>query len=427
MNVKYLLFFIAIFFAKYTQAQIASDADYMSNIQSVQFTVAGKPLLYPVVNLGEVAKLRLDFDDLDNKIKNYYYTFVHCNADWQPSVLFPANYIKGFVNKRITNYKPSVISKTRYMHYTVYLPEKETLPTHSGNYMLKVFLDGDTSKLAFTRRLMITENIAGINAAVKNPFDAGKSFTHQKVNFEVNASMLNITSPYTQIKVNVLQNYRWDNASMLLQPNFIKGNIYEYNDENTLVFQSGKEYRWLDLTHMRMKSDKIASIIETENMFKAELHTESDRVSSPFLRYDDFNGSWIVRTTDANKTNTNINGDYALVTFKFAPSNLKDFTVKDIYLAGRMTNYLMNDKTKMIWNPVSNIYEQTLLLKEGYYTYNYVSILKNGDSKPEFAYTEGNDWQTENNYTILVYYRAISDFADRLVGIKDINSAQMAN
>lgn len=427
MNFKFFILFIATIFSVSTQAQRTPDADYMSNVQSIQFTVAGKPLLYPVVNLGETGKLRLDFDDLDNKVKNYYYTFVHCNADWQPSTLFPATYIKGFINKRITDYKPSVISKTRYMHYTVYLPEQGTQPTHSGNYILKVFLDGDTSKLAFTRRLMIVENIAGISAKVQQPFDAGKMYTHQKINFEVNASMLPISSPYTQLKVSVLQNYRWDNASMNLQPNFIKGNIYEYNDENKLVFESGKEFRWLDMTNMRMKSDKIVSISETENMFKTELHTESDRVSSPFLRYDDFNGSWIVRTTDANKTNPNTNGDYALVTFRFAPSNPKEFENKDIYIAGRMTNYLMNEKTKMTWNPVTNIYEQTLLLKEGYYTYTYISKNKNTDEKPEFAYTEGNDWQAENNYTILVYYRAMSDFADRLVGIKDINSVQMAN
>ncbi len=424
---RYLTGILLILFSATLHAQNAPDGNYADNVQSVQLTVAGKPLLYPVVMLGETGKLRLDFDDLDNKIKTYYYTFVHCNADWQPSSLFPSAYIKGFINKRISQYTPSLISKTKYMHYTVYLPEQESMPTHSGNYILKVLLDGDTSKVVFTRRLLIVENMVGIQATVKTPFDAAKSFTHQKVNFEVNASTLNISSPYTQLKVNVLQNYRWDNAALNLQPNFIKGKTYEYNDENTLVFQSGKEYRWLDMTNMRMRSDKIESIDDTENIFKVILHTETDRASTPFLRYEDFNGAWIVRTTDAIKTNPNIHGDYALVTFRFSPAEPHLFSNKDIYLAGRVTGYLTNAHTKMNFNSLNNRYELTTLLKEGYYTYTYISKDKNNAASPDFTLTEGNDWQTENNYTILVYYRAIADFADRLVGIKDVNSVQMAN
>ena len=90
---RYLTGILLILFSATLHAQNAPDGNYADNVQSVQLTVAGKPLLYPVVMLGETGKLRLDFDDLDNKIKTYYYTFVHCNADWQPSSLFPSAYI----------------------------------------------------------------------------------------------------------------------------------------------------------------------------------------------------------------------------------------------------------------------------------------------------------------------------------------------
>lgn len=423
---RILFIFLIILSGVSINAQVAPDGDYMSNVQSIQFIQTGKPLSYPIVELGKAHSLRLDFDDLDGKIKNYYYTYIHCNADWQPSLLMPVNYIKGFVLKKIINYTPSTISKQQYIHYTVQLPEAETMPTQSGNYILKVFLDGDTSKVAFTRRMMIVENIASIQALVQQPFDANKLYTHQKLQFVVNTSVINLNNPQ-QLKVNVLQNYNWNTAAMNLQPDFIRPQSYEYNNENKLIFEAGKEYRWIDMSNLRMKSDKIQSIDDKENIFKVTLFPEVDRVAKPFLRYDDFNGAWIVRTNDAIKSNPNINGDYALVHFVFAPSNLKELEGKDVYWVGRKNNFALNETSKMKYNDVIKCYEIDLLLKEGYYTYNYVSKDEKDNAIATYFLTEGNDWQTENKYTVLVYYRSQSDFADRLIGIKEINSVQEAN
>ncbi len=39
------------------------------------------------------------------------------------------------------------------------------MPTKSGNYLLKVFLDGDTTKLAFTRRVLVVDKHVDIAAS----------------------------------------------------------------------------------------------------------------------------------------------------------------------------------------------------------------------------------------------------------------------
>jgi hypothetical protein len=39
-----------------------------------------------------------------------------------------------------------------------------------------------------------------------------------------------------------------------------------------------------------------------------------------------------------------------------------------------------------------------------------------------FDQTEGNLWETENNYTIFVYYRPLAGRADELIGITSVNS-----
>ena len=43
-------------------------------------------------------------------------------------------------------------------------------------------------------------------------------------------------------------------------------------------------------------------------------------------------------------------------------------------------------------------------------------------SMPSFDFTEGNTIETENDYTILVYYRVLGGRADQLVGLYRLNS-----
>jgi hypothetical protein len=42
----------------------------------------------------------------------------------------------------------------------------------------------------------------------------------------------------------------------------------------------------------------------------------------------------------------------------------------------------------------------------------------------DFTETEGNHFETENNYTILVYYHAPGTLNDQLVGFTTTNSTQ---
>jgi hypothetical protein len=39
-----------------------------------------------------------------------------------------------------------------------------------------------------------------------------------------------------------------------------------------------------------------------------------------------------------------------------------------------------------------------------------------------FEHTEGNYWESENTYTILVYYRPLAGRSDELIGVAQVNS-----
>src|SRR5215213_6464892 len=126
-----------------------TEAISLPNIKTAQLFISGNQLGYPVLNLGGSERLELHFDDLDANVKNYSYTYQLCNADWTPAMLSSFDFIKGFSWQRINTYRISSIAFTRYTHYSAVVPENNCAPSRSGNYILKVFMNGDTAKLAF--------------------------------------------------------------------------------------------------------------------------------------------------------------------------------------------------------------------------------------------------------------------------------------
>ena len=74
----------------------------------------------------------------------------------------------------------------------------------------------------------------------------------------------------------------------------------------------------------------------------------------------------------------------------------------------------------MRFNETNGLYETSVFMKQGYYAYTYLLEDENGvdNTNP----LEGNYWETENNYTVLVYYKSFSDRTDQLISVGEINS-----
>src|SRR3954451_5477238 len=115
------------------------DVTYMHNIQGIKLYMQGNQLGYPIIALNSGDLLELHFDDLDGRVKNYFYTFQVCNADWSFVNLSTFDYLKGFSEVRLNQYRLSSVSQTRYVHYQAILPDRDCTPSKSGNYLLKVF------------------------------------------------------------------------------------------------------------------------------------------------------------------------------------------------------------------------------------------------------------------------------------------------
>lgn len=402
------------------------DKIYHTNIRTVKLHKAGDQASYPAIGLNTGEQLELHFDDMDGDVKFYYYSFVLCNADWTPANIQPFDYVRGFLSNRIGNYRGSSVVQTRYTHYQAQFPERGSAPTRSGNYLLKVFLNDDTSKLAFTRRFLVVNTKAQVIAQVMQPFNSNYFQTHQRVQVGITTQpgQINSLSPQ-DIKVVVLQNYNWGSASVIDRPTVFRSNYYEYSDENNTVFEAGREWRWIDLRSLRLMSERMEKIVDDDRSARVDVIVQPDqeRRLQRYIMYRDLNGLFTVENRD--NANPLWQGEYAWVHFRYVPPGNRAYEGKSLYLFGEMTQFRADTASKMIFNEEKGQYEKSLYLKQGYYNYNYVTLTDRRDPgvNPSLENTEGNVWITENSYLVMVYFRPFGARADELIGFARVNSA----
>ena len=148
---------------------------------------------------------------------------------------------------------------------------------------------------------------------------------------------------------------------------------------------------------------------------------DGNRQQQVYVYYRDLDGIYTIESTD--NSNPYWQSDYAYVHFTFVPPGNRAFEGKSIYVFGELTNYLPDENSKMVFNEETGVYEKTLLLKEGYYNYSYITLTDRKDARDvSYENTEGNYNGTENNYTILVYYRPFGARADELIAYSMVNS-----
>jgi Domain of unknown function (DUF5103) len=411
------LILFSLFNFKYGVAQMP-DAVYRSNIFSIRLNMYGNQQALPVYNLGSSDQIELHFDDMEGNIKSYYYTYELCDYDWKPIPMTPFNYLKGFSQMRITNYRYSSIALTKYTHYQAILPDRNCVPSLSGNYLLKVFLDADTSKLVFTKRLLVVEKKADIVAQILQTQSPQYFSTHQKVQCVAKIAGLNSFSAAQQVKVVILQNNRWDNAQKNIAPTFIRGASLEYNSENMGIFAGGKEWRWLDLRSFRLQSDRVEKADYQKTTTDIFVKTDVDKSAQRYIYFRDLNGMYSSETYET--INPFWQADYAKVHFSFSTVNGLPYPNENIYLAGQFTNFDTSSLYQMKFNEEKKMYEVVVSLKQGYYNYTFTLVDKKTGAIAKTV--EGNYWETENNYTILMYYKAFADRADQLIGVVNVSS-----
>ena len=396
----------------------AEDYIYKPNIKTVLFYREGFALTAPILNLNSTEKLILSFDDLDGDTKRMKYTFIHCDAYWTPSDLQPNEYLNGFYEDDVTDYKFSFNTLQKYTHYSITLPTERMQPTLSGNYLLKVYMEDEPDNLILTRRMMIADNKVNITATVKIPTVVEYRNYRQEVDFSIDKSGYTVNDPYKNLKVIVQQNGRWDNAILNLKPLYINGDKLDYDYEDQNVFTGGNIFREFDIKGMNFYSEFIAKIFKEDDGYNVYLKAEEKKTYKVFASRKDINGRMFIKSDD-NINDVDIESEYVHVHFFLK----YDAPMVDggLYICGDLTDWRFSDDAKMKYNYDLKGYEANLYLKQGYYNYQYV-FLENGSKVGDETLIEGSHYETDNEYTIYVYHREQGKVYDVLVGYKQFNT-----
>lgn len=417
MKILYFLIFLLGFF------NIKSETieEYTANnIQTVLIRNIENDLLDPIIQLNSNDILKLSFDELGNNITNYTYKFVHCDSDWKKSDLLPTEYIEGFQENYINDFSLSFNTIIDYVHYECQFPNENIKFLLSGNYIL-IVQNENSRNIILKKRIIVYENIVKIKANIKRATFSNEIKSKQEIDFEIFYSNIDIKNPVDEIKIIIQQNDNWIKTKKNIKPSFIKNSSLEYNYDKEINFKGGNEFRDFNISSLRFFSKNIDTIYtKIDNSYDnptylINLKKDYIRSNKPYFEKHDLNGKLIIQKD--NSYSPENESEYVIVKFNLEQSGLnKD---EEIYIFGSLSNWRINSKFLLNYNPENKYFEKEVLLKQGYYNYQYVT-LKEDEITTNLI--EGDYYETNNEYTIYVYHKSPWERYERIIGIEKITS-----
>lgn len=386
-------------------AQVEKEVAPPFNIKTVAFVQNGNVTI-PIFRLGD--SFQLEFDDLYGNEADYYYTITQYNYDWTPTQLGKAEYLQGMDNQRIMNYQNSFNTLQIYSHYSQSFPNPFNRILLTGNYMVKIF--NSDQELVFSRKFIMYSEQVAVPLQIKRSRDLATIDGMQNLDFMIKMGDNLLQNPIQNVKVALFQNGRFDNAIYNIKPQYTIGSdlIYRYNKETQ--FWAGNEYLYFENKDIRTVSNNVGHVSAGE-IYNTHLYMNASRKNSPYTYFPDINGRFLPNKINAE--DNNLEADYSWVYFTLNTNTFMD--KKDVYVVGMFNNYSLSPEFKMDYNAEKGLFEKAILMKQGFTNYQYVIADRNGKIDQENA-IDGNFYQTENNYFVLVYYKGNNDRYDRVIG-----------
>ncbi len=405
------------------QAQpVNYDFVYDTKIKTVQVFVNNVYVQIPAIELGSNGVFKINWDDTAGDRKFYKYRLVHCDQNWQPSTeIVTTDYLQGFNDELVEYYELSRNTEVFYTYYEMYLPNSRTQFAASGNYLLHVY-ENDPNYPIFTKRLVVAETMAKLNIAVIPASDVSLYPTHQEVFFDVFSDEFLIRNPLIEMSSVVIQNGDWTTTIGPSNPSRLGSQqsygIYDRRGEFT--FPGRREFRFFDMRSIRAGGEGVSNKKITRDAVFVSLYPQRSTYNdSPSFRRD-FNGRFTIDNYDA--PDRNISSKYAYVQFELQDSPY--LSSGNIYVRGSFTEWQCYPENKMKYDETTKSYFVDILLKQGFYEYEFVEEYINTDGSSTFTheFTEGNNRRTENDYTVIVYYRPVGERYDRVIKVGVVNS-----
>ena len=380
---------------------------YDQDIKSLSVHAVGDERRLPIISMSQY--LKISFDDFNIDYREFVYTIIHCDRNWQPSDLGPEEYLTGFNDADLDEYYPSRGTYIDYNHYELILPNDDIGWSISGNYLF-VIKDRETNKLVFTHRFVVFERLLRISGEVTRP--TRYLDTHDEIQFSVNIKNVRIDDPTLNLSANITQNQDWNATIEDIEPRRQVGDDILFDYHNIIVFPSMKNYRLADLRSSRSSNYRIHSLNRYSDGVEITIKTDKLRDRSFILDDNlDINGAYVINNTDGYDTDTE--SEYSWIMFSLKHPYAVPGT--EVYILGEFNDFRADSLSRMECDEDGQLYYKELLLKQGVYDYMYAS---KSSLHPELSYehTEGFDHRSDNEYHIMIYYRSFISKYDRVVG-----------
>ena len=385
------------------------------NVRTLTLTIDDDATLPPYMPLGGSKHIDIEWDEMSHDYKRYIYYIDHCDWDWQPTDgIFESDYLEGLNNQLVEDFEKSFNTTQIYTHYRLRIPNKELRLRLSGNYRLRIYEeddDRDEDLPVLEARFCIFEKEVGIVAQLISNTDIDFNNSHQQMTLSVGFGALPVYDPQRELKVIVMQNRRWDSRVEALVPNVRLANGIEFTHNRQLIFPAGNEYHRFEILDVHQTAAGVDRIDWFEPYYHATLFAAQP--DNAYSYAEDQNGVYVLRSADDYDDATT--AEYVVVHFFLKSPRLQG---GDVYVSGWWTGQTFNPDCKMEYDDIRQEYHAAILLKQGYYSYEYIQ--KDGLT----TRTMGSFFETENEYEVLVYYRGQGARYDRLVAYNVMHNAR---
>ena len=408
-RIQILELLVFVFFSVSMYSQFS---DVPENIKTIIFKSSNTNNSF--LNYGE--QFELSFDDLDSDEKNYYYQINHFDYKWSDSNLLKSEFLNGFDDLRITEYQNSFNTLQSFTHYKIKIPNEDVSIKISGNYSISIHLSNGEE--VFEKKFSIIANTVPIKISISKSNIVKDIDTNQKIKTTILCeNCTKLFNSASSLKMIIIKNNNWLNSQIIEKPKYILSDKLIYDD---IEFNGGNEFLNFDNSNINSSNLRIYKTTLTD-LYNNFLTKDKERTNSFYEYNPDINGEYVINSN--TNFDIDLENDYARIFFNFKTDNY-DLN-KNIYLIGKFNDFIINENYKLLYDQKTKSYKGSFLFKQGFYNYKYA--FNNKLNKKEVQYFEGNFWETENTYRVLLFHKKINDKYYKIIGTNVVSSINIKN
>ncbi len=380
-------------------------------IKSLQYFANNRISKLPVLNINSNNRLTIEFDIEAETEPNFNIRFQFCDAEWEPYDNLLLEGIGENVAYNIDIERLPITTEGAQYSVSEQFPNQNVKFNNSGKWMFFITDPFDEEIIYDYGKFYVIENIVKLNSSIQDWRREGRVSSNNAndrvLNFKVNFNLPDSLIPFRVEQIELVKNLEVEYPIKLEKDAFAENRIYEWNGANKFEFglrdlQPGNEYRSTNLKDHNQYQYPI-----TRAQFDGIEYSRFYKLGSK-----DMNGGFLLMDKK------NIYSDYLITKFQFKPP---DPINEDIFIVGSFTNWEVLPWFKM--EKENDLYSISIELKRGVYDYQYVTglIVDELVTQIDWRIFEGNFWDTENVYSIFLYYKAPEKGEyDKIIGFKQI-------